>query len=66
MFYGATNFNQNLSKRNVDKVEVFDFTGWMSNGVWQDLNLEFLSGSALSTYNYNQILSGWSQQNVQS
>jgi surface protein len=50
LFYGATMFNQDLSTRSI-------------TGINSTSNLNnMLQNTALSTYNYNQLLSSWSAQ----
>ncbi len=50
MFFGAETFNQNIGNWNISNV---------SNMTWM------LNGAALSTPNYNALLSGWSAQILQ-
>jgi hypothetical protein len=49
MFSNAKNFNQDISQRDIKNVTTV---------------ASIFSGAGLSLYNYNQILSGWSIQNV--
>jgi len=51
MFYYALNFNQPIGNWDVSNVNVFYF---------------FLEGANLSTANYDNLLTGWSQLNLQS
>ncbi|MDR0281785.1 MAG: DUF285 domain-containing protein [Candidatus Peribacteria bacterium] len=52
MFYNALNFDQDLSTLKI-------------TGITSTNNINnMLYNTALTTYNYNQLLSGWSAQNV--
>ena len=74
MFWRATKFNQPIGHWDVSHVtnmgsmfkEAFSFNQDLSNwNISSILNVISLSGSALSTENYDKILIAWSQLNVQ-
>ena len=75
MFYGATNFNCDLSNWDVSNIEQMESMFAYASGFNQDLSSWDVSnvanfnniflGMALSTENYSNTLAGWSQLNLQ-
>ncbi len=59
MFYLARSFNQDISDWNVENVEVFEGTI-----LHYEIPAGFFYGANLSTQNYDNLLEGWSIQNV--
>ena len=76
MFNGATSFNQDINSWNVSNVTDMDYMFYNATsfnqdiGDWDVSNVEDMTdlfeGVTLSTANYNSLLIGWSEHNVQS